>query len=750
MTITPQPARSPVPGALAAMALGLIAVLAQACAAANGESVVPLDVYRDRIARVEANSYTDTIEVVDRRGQPIAEFSPHGYRIWVALEEMPLAIRHAVIATEDRTFYNNAGVDKRAVARALVQNARAEDEVSGASTITMQLVRLVAFEGEERYEASLDRKLREVHLAAELDERMSKTQILEAYLNLAYFGRGAYGVEAAARRYFGVPARELGLAESAFIAGLPQAPSALEPLSNSSGARARQAVVLERLVAVGAITQEAAAEALAQPLRFVEPPEPLERRAHHFADYALSELPELVGEEVAARGGLRLRTSVDTGFTDRLIELARARIAKLEARHDVGDAALVAASPISGEIVALIGGLNYDEPSAGQVNAAASARQPGSVMKPIVYALAIESGFSPGSVLWDLPHRFDSGGGGSYQPSNYDGTYRGPVSMRQALGNSLNAATIGLAAEVGVPETHAMALRMGLPLDPDPWHYGLSIALGGGELPLIDVVGAYSAFANGGYLAGAHAVQTVERLSDGQVLFERGSEHVRVIEPATAWAIADMLSDASARRPAFPADGPLELSRPAAVKTGTSNDFRDNLTVGFTPWLTIGVWTGNKDGHPMRDVLGITGAAPIWSDAMQAAFAQADLRAGLPPADDTFERPASARALADCSVDAILAGRGCSAPAALAGAGGASGAGTRGDDPTFGWFRQAIDRDGAACWQWTAPGTGSLLLRLPASREVAASVRAWAEANGVRLASPLCAAPAPPDERSAD
>jgi membrane carboxypeptidase/penicillin-binding protein PbpC len=288
----------------------------------------------------------------------------------------------------------------------------------------------------------------------------------------------------------------------------------------------------------------------------------------------------------------------------------------------------------------MVGGIDYDEPKEGQVNVTTSARQPGSAFKPVVYAAALERGLMPSSLLWDIPYQYPDGAGGAYVPTNYDGRYIGPVRLRSALARSLNAATIGLAAEVGVPAILEMADDLGIHIDGDADSFGLSVALGAAEVRLLDLTAAYGALANAGTHAAPQGVSAVESFADREVLHAAPSLREEVLSPATAYMLTSIMSDAEARRPAFGEAAVLRTSAPSAVKTGTSNDFRDNLTIGYTPSFAVGVWAGNKDGRPMRDVIGITGAAPIWHDTMETILGDAVLLAeiggsgGLHPARD--------------------------------------------------------------------------------------------------------------------
>ncbi len=718
---------------VAALVPAALIMVTASCVPAEGE-VVPLDRYRQRLERLERRTFAQTIEIVDRNGNLLAEYAPDGHRLWLSLDEIPDTVRTAVIATEDRTFYSNAGVDKKAVARAMIQNAQAGDTVSGASTITMQLVRLVAFEGEERYAASLERKLREVHLAAEVDERYSKDEILEFYLNVAYFGRGAYGIGSASRRFFGVPVAEMSRGQAVFLAGLLQAPSALDPDLNFSGARLRQRTVLDRLISVGAFDPTEAGTIFSEPLAIIQAPELPERRAEYFVDHVLETAASLIGEEDAAQGGFRIETTLDVELNERIAEIAARHIASLRESNDVGDAAVVGIDPVSGAIISMVGGVDYDRPGDGQVNVVTSPRQPGSAFKPIAYAAALEEGWSPASLLWDVPYQFPNGSAGVYIPKNYDGIYRGPVRMRDALANSLNAASVGLAAELGVERVHAAALRLGLPIGDDPWQYGLSLALGGAEIPLLNLTSAYGAFANDGVLETPHAITRVIRLTDGSTIYLHSSDARRVMSPETAWLIGHMLDDEAARRPAFGAGGPLELPEAAAVKTGTTNDYRDNLTIGFTPWLTLGVWAGNKDGRPMHDVLGITGAAPIWHDAMQLMMNDPSIRASLERGlISTFERPSRIVERQVCEISTLLSDGGCRSRTEV------FDRDTPGEDRliAFDWFLSKPGMSGR-CDARSEPGLGSVRLLTPRTDRVVDAARLWSTSRGISLVAAPC------------
>lgn len=705
------------------------ALLGLSACQARVEGAPDIRAHRRLLHRIADRSLPQTAWILDRRGQLLAEIVPEeGYRTWVPLARIPQALRDALIATEDRSFYENPGIDRRAMARAAIQNSQAGETVSGASTLTMQVVRLYAFSAAERVNRSVDRKVREIYLAAELDERYSKDQILEAYLNAAAFGNRSLGVEAAAQRYFGRHVWQLSTAECTLLAGLVQAPEALNPLTNLEGARKRQAVVLQSMVDAGKLAPELAEALRSAPLRLrPKEPQPVARRAPHFVDYLLQvELPRILGPELAAAGGFTVTSTLDLGYQERLSQIAADHVARLRAPHDLSSAAVVALRPGSGEILAMVGDVDYDEPTSGQVNMVVRPRQLGSTFKPIGYAAALEAGWTPSTLLWDIPHAIPDGAT-PYRPVNYDGRYRGPVRLRMALASSLNAAAIDVAATLGVEAVHRQALRMGLPLAPEVrGHYGVSLILGAGEVPLLDLTRAYAAVAAGGQLTPAAGVLSLRRPGQDRDFFRLHPRPVRVMDPANAWLLADVLSDAEARRPAFGDGGPLRLSRPAAVKTGTTNDFRDNATIGFTPYLTVGVWTGNKDNRPMRNVLGITGAAPIWQAAMEAAFADPALMLalgdGVMPADG-FQAPAGVTMAPICLLDLVARGGACQEQLSPFNA--------RFPMGDFGSNVSAFGAGGGAC----AQGGGLLVLRPP---WLAQGIRRWAAGAGYALAAEGC------------
>ena len=567
-----------------------------------------------------ARLLADSTKIYDRHGRLLYEVTlpQEGTHTYLRLDEISPPLREATIATEDASFYRNPGFDIFALGRALAQNLRAREVVTGGSTITQQLVRNLYLSPEERSSQSIQRKVRETIVAFRLTRHLSKDKILELYLNQVYYGNLAYGVEAAAQTYFGKSARHLDLAEASLLAGLPQSPAHYDPLTNLPVAKARQATVLSLMADAGYIDREEARAALAEPLRFQESPFPIE--APHFVNYVRDLLAERFGVDSVDRGGLRVYTTLDLDLQTAAETIVRRQIADLR-EHDVSNGALVALHATTGQILAMVGSADYfDEQIDGQVNMALAARQPGSSIKPITYAAALERGYTAATPLADVRTAFLTRKGELYVPQNYDGAFHGLVSMRIALASSYNVPAVRMMHEIGVDAVLRLARDLGITTLGDTERFDLALTLGGGEVRLLDLTAAHAAFAAGGLRRDPVAIQRVEDAS-GHLLYEwQPAPDERVLSAQTAYVLTDILADNSARTPAFGQDSPLRLGRPAAAKTGTTTDFHDNWTLGYTPSLVTGVWVGNADNRPMRHVSGVEGAAPIWHAFMEAAL----------------------------------------------------------------------------------------------------------------------------------
>ena len=588
----------------------------------------------------------DSTKILDREGRVLYDSAgpADAHHTFIPLGEMPAHLKQALIATEDAGFYRHPGVDVRAVVRAALTDLRYRELRSGGSTITQQLARNLYFEPEERSSKSPLRKIREAVLALRLDRSLSKDEVLEEFLNRVYFGNLAYGVEAAARTYFGKSARDLDLAESALLAGLLQSPTAYDPFTEMDAAKARQRTVLTRMLDEGYVTRAGADAAWAEPLALNPTPFPIE--APHFVAWVRDQLPDLVGESVVAKGDLRVYTSLDLDLQRSAQGAVTWHVGELR-EHRVTNGAVVAIRPATGEVLAMVGSADYfDAGIDGAVNMTLAERQPGSAIKPVVYAAALEAGFTAASPLLDVPTSLKTSRGEPYAPNNYDFTFHGVVPLREALASSYNVPAVRVLSAIGVNQALDMGRRLGLTSFRDPSRYDLSLTLGGGEVRLLDLTAAFAAFAAAGTRVEPVAVLRVED-SAGNVLYRAPvPEGEQAVTPQTAYLISDILSDNSARAPTFGLHSPLRLDRPAAVKTGTTSDFRDNWTVGYTPDLAVGVWVGNADNSPMRNVSGVDGAAPVWRDVMQSALK------GMPRKE--FPQPAGMERVLVCVPSGLL------------------------------------------------------------------------------------------------
>jgi len=593
----------------------------------------------------------ETTRIYDRTGILLAEIFNEGRRTWVGLDQISPYLIDATIATEDSTFFFNTGIDTRRMVGAAIQNAEAGEVVSGASTITMQTARALFLLPGNRYDQSMERKSIEVELARQLSTRFSKREILEIYLNLVNYGNLTYGPEAASQVYFGKSAADLSQAEATLLAGIPQQPANLDLFTNFDAAKARQRTVLDLLVRHNYLTTADADAIYQQPVQLNSDRRLAPSLVPHFTQFVEVELDRfLAGADVvrvdpdgrwrSRRAGLQVITTLDLSM-QRVAESVTAEIVTAQqVRTGMSNAALVALDPTTGGIRAMVGSIDfYNEAIDGQVNVATSRRQPGSAIKPILYAAALDdSTISPASVIWDTPVTYQMGAGQVYRPVNYDGRFHGPVTVRYALANSYNIPAVRLLHSVGGERMLAQARELGIAsLDRRARDYGLSLSLGAGEVTLLELTGAFRVFANGGRYTPATGLL---RVTDNQGrLWPTQPAPIQAISPATALQITDILSDNAARTPMFGANSLLRLPLPAAAKTGTTTDFRDNWTVGYTRHLVAGVWTGNSDGTPMVGSSGVSGAAPIWRAFMLAVLGEEDARTtfGLPTAEDEWE-----------------------------------------------------------------------------------------------------------------
>ncbi len=596
-----------------------------------------------------------TTFVYDRNGRLLAELIGEGRREWVPLDQISPHLINATIATEDATFFTNPGIDPVRIAGAALQNVEQGEIVSGASTITMQLARNLFLGSEERYDQTFDRKIVEAGLAAELTQTYTKEELLELYLNLLNYGRLAYGPQAAARTYFGKSAADLSLPEATLIAGIPQSPARFDLFENLEAAKERQRTVLSLMVRHGFLTLDQANAAFGAAVELGGSPEIHSPRAPHFVDYVVGELDDSLGEGFVRRGGLHIFTTLDLHLQEAAQQVVAQQVAALGPRYDMNNGALIALKPGTAEILAMVGSVNFgDEEIDGQVNVAVSPRQPGSAIKPVLYATALHDDLiSPATVIWDTPITYTVSAIEEYQPLNYDREFHGPVTARAALANSYNVPAVKLLDAVGVERMLESARKMGIEsLHRGTDWYGLSLTLGGGEVTLLDLASAYHTLANGGrYLSPQYVLTIMD--GQGQTLLEdSASAPVTVISEAASAMVTDILSDDPARVPMFGAGSNLTLNWPVAAKTGTTDNNRDAWTVGFTRHLLAGVWVGNTDGRPMRNATGAGAAAPVWNRFMRAvhedpAFMEI-LGAGTEEKDWAFTIPESVKLLDVC------------------------------------------------------------------------------------------------------
>lgn len=576
-------------------------------------------------------------KIYDRNGELLYDIFQEQNRTPIELKDVPEVVKQATIAIEDKDFYKHGGFDVWGILRSfyrLVINRRIE---GGGSTLTQQLVKNALLTSDQ----SLVRKIKELILAIQVERAYEKDQILEMYLNEIPYGGTAYGIESAANLYFGKKASELDLSEASLLAGLPQSPSRYSPYgSQPELARVRQEEVLRRMVEDGYISEEQAEAAKNQQLTYRTAQNQIGFKAPHFVLYVKQKLEEQYDTKTVEQGGLKVVTSLDYKLQEQVEQILKAETDKLK-NSDVGNAAAVVIDPKTGEILAMAGSKDYFAPSEpegclegkdcvfeGNVNVATRERQPGSATKPITYAGGMLKGYPASYVLMDVRTEFPGGAGqAAYVPVNYDGQFHGPTQVRYALGNSYNIPAVKMTALVGVKNNLDLGYRMGLttwePTEENVNNVGLSLSLGGREVRLLDLTSAYGVFANGGRRQEPISILKVDD-SEGKELYSyKPNDGVSVLEEGVAYIVSNILSDNGARTAAFGSNSVLNVpGKTVSVKTGTTDEKRDNWTVGYTPSIVTGVWVGNNDNTVMdpRISSGVTGASPIWQKIMIAAL----------------------------------------------------------------------------------------------------------------------------------
>ena len=586
-------------------------------------------------------NYPVSTQIFDRNGNLLYEIYGNENRIPVTIESLPEYLLQATISIEDKKFYKHHGLDIQGLIRAGLKNIGGDGSLQGGSTITQQLVKNALLSKEK----TLQRKIKEAVLALMTEILYSKDEILEMYLNYISYGGTAVGIEAAANKYFDKSAQDLTIAEASFLAGLPQAPSAYSPFgSNPERGKERQKEVLRRMEEEGYINELEENVIYDETLNFAISKTDI--KAPHFVFYIKDLLYEKYGEEMVETGGLRVTTSLDLELQETAQASLSAEVASLE-RLRVGNGAALITKPNTGEILAMIGSKDYfNAEDDGQVNVTLALRQPGSSIKPIMYATTFqEKTLSPGSVLLDIPTCFRVAGQADYCPKNYTGNFSGPVTVRQSLGNSLNIPAVKALATIGVETFMEQAQKMGISTWTDPENYGLSLTLGGGEVKMIDMATAFGVLANQGVRVDLNPILEVSNYR-GEILEENNPENTketlnyltenelavskdgleRVMDRAPAYLTAHIMQDNNARVNAFGSNSQLVVKdKVVSAKTGTTNDLKDNWTVGFTPEYLVISWVGNNDSQSMSYLAsGVTGAAPIWNDIMSYVLRNED------------------------------------------------------------------------------------------------------------------------------
>jgi penicillin-binding protein 1C len=606
---------------------------------------------------LEAGMALPSTRIYDRNRRLLYEILPseQGRNSNLAFEDIPQHCINAVIATEDANYYSHPGIDPIGILRAIWINVRGGDILAGGSTITQQTARILLLDPQQQAERTIHRKLREMVLALQLQARYSKQDILALYLNQVYFGNLAYGIDGAARAYFQKDALDLSLAECALLVGTIQNAIFNDPLTHFDRAKNRQAVALNLMIQNGTITENEAIAAKQDELQFASVTYPIE--APHFVMEVWDILERDYPNELHA-GGLEIITTVDLDWTNHAQDIVQKQLLALNNPEDstlpanANNAAVVAIDPKTGEVLTMLGSPDFfDEEIDGAVNVAMAYRQPGSTLKPFTYAEAMNPNYNnpytAATMILDVKTPFITNKLESYTPANYGLVEHGPVLVREALASSYNIPAVVALEHIGMERFVEFVSTLGLDNLEDNTDVDLSITLGGGEIRLIDLAEAYSAFANGGYDTEPQYILEINDAT-GIALFEYEAPPLsrRVIDEGIAYIITDILSDNNARIPSFGDNSPLNLGFPAAAKTGTTTDFRDNWVMGYTPNLVVGVWVGNANNSPMLDVTGVSGAGPIYNLFMRT------IKRGEPTSD--FVEPDGLIHREVCSLSGLL------------------------------------------------------------------------------------------------
>jgi 1A family penicillin-binding protein len=597
----------------------------------------------------ENRSVANSTKIYDRTGKVVL-YNIHDNikRTAVPLSEISPYVQQATISIEDSTFYSHNGFRPLSFMRAVFANITSGGYSQGGSTITQQVVKNALLTRDK----TITRKLKEIVLSIKLDSELSKDAILEIYLNESPYGGTIYGVEEASLSFFGKSAKDLTLVEAAYLAALPQSPTYFSPFGkNRDALEKRKNLVLERMYELGYITSEQKAAAQNEVVAFIRN-ETNAGKALHFVFYVREYLEQVYGKDAVQNGGLKVITTIDYDLQKKLEDVVKQGAFENAAKFKASNSALVAIDPKTGQILSMVGSRDFfDKEIPGQYNIAVANRQPGSSFKPIVYAAAFNKGFTPETVLFDVPTQFStrcdaygtpypgSKESDCYMPENYDGKFRGPISLRDALVLSLNIPAVKLLYLVGMRPAVDLAQKMGLSTITDPDRYGLSLVLGGGEVTLLEMTNAYGVFANNGVYSKPQSILEIRDLN-GTLLEKFTPSQVEVLPEQTTSLVSSVLSDENARALSYGANSPLSFgSRPVAVKTGTTNDYRDVWVIGYTPSIVIGMWGGNNDNSPIdKKVAGFV-LAPVWRKAMLAALDKKPIEYFPEPLPNTSDKP---------------------------------------------------------------------------------------------------------------
>ena len=572
--------------------------------------------------KINRRVVAESTKIYDRTGEHLLyEIYGEEKRTVIPFEDMPKAILAATVALEDRSFYHHHGVDFRGLTRAALKNVQGNRQ--GASTITQQLVKNSILTSER----SLERKVKEIILSLMIERQFSKDDILRMYLNEIPYGHNAYGIESAAQTFFGKSAKELTLSQSALLACLPNKPGRYSPTgTHTDKLLIRWRYALDSMAEMGFITEEQAKEAKNEDILAQVKPRRVDIKAPHFVFYVIDKLMEAFDEDDLKKQGLKVYTTLDMDMQEIAERVVKEGVDENGAKYGFSNAALLAANPKNGEVLAMVGSKDYfAEDIDGKVNVTISERQPGSSFKPYVYAQALSKGYTPETILFDVKTNFGKDGSGEYyRPQNYTGTFRGPVKLESALATSLNIPAVKILYLAGIKDVITLAKSMGITTLNHPENYGLALVLGGAEVKLVDHVGAFGVFANDGKKAKQKVFLKIEDAQGNPIrdFTKEKNEPTEVLDKNVARQISRILSDNKLRTPAFGAHNPLVIpDYQVMAKTGTTNDYRDGWLLGAAPSLATGVWAGNNDNHPMRrGSAGTYVAAPIWHNFMVEAL----------------------------------------------------------------------------------------------------------------------------------